>query len=257
MPSSSGKTPPRHPIGSVDNAIRLLLLLRRQSTIRVAEASEALGVVPSTAHRLLAMFEYHGLLEKDPRTRTYSPGPALLSLGMSVVRNDVRAQLNPAMRWLMEASRETVHVIGLEGAQSVFLDAIECDRPVRTTSRVGHIGPAHCSSGGKALLAELSDDELRWRFPDEELGGLTSNSITTRAKLLKELARIRRQGYAISDRENEPDIYAIARVIRAPDGTPVASLSVSRPISRARDEHHDEIIELLKQATERAAEEIA
>jgi DNA-binding IclR family transcriptional regulator len=247
---------PKHPIGSVDNAIRLLLLLREHSSIRVSEASEQLGVVPSTAHRLLAMFEYYGLVEKDARTKEYSPGPALLALGLSVVRHDVRAQLNPLMRWLVDGANETTHLLVLEGTNSVFLDAIESDRPVRTTSRVGLIRPAHCTSGGKALLAELSDDEIRRRYPDEKLSGVTDNSIRTRTELLAELDRIREAGFAVSDRENEPDIYAIARVIRTPEGVSVGALSVSCPISRATEEHQQEIVALLERAGERARDSI-
>jgi DNA-binding IclR family transcriptional regulator len=250
------KAPPKHPIGSVDNAIRLLLLLREQSTIRVSEASERLGVVPSTAHRLLAMFEYYGVVEKDPRTKQYSPGPALLALGLSVVRHDVRAQLHPVMRSLVDGVRETCSLIVLEGTNSLFLDAIECDRPVRTTSRVGLIRPAHCTSGGKALLAELSDQEVVRRYPDEELGGVTPYSITSRSELLEELARVREQGYAISNRENEPDIAAIASVIRTREGVSVGALSISCPLSRYSDELVPEMALLLQRAAARAQDSI-
>lgn len=247
---------PKHPIGSVDNAIRLLLLLRRQSSIRVSEASEQLGVVPSTAHRLLAMFEYYGLVEKDPRSKQYSPGPALLALGLSVVRHDVRAQLNPVMRSLVEETGETVHLLVLEGTNSLFLDAIECDKPVRTTSRVGLIRPAHCTSGGKALLAELSDEEILRRYPDEELPGVTSDSIRTRRGLVEELARVREDGYAVSNRENEPDIYAVAGVIRTREGVSVGALSVSCPISRSTEERSREIVASLNRAAAKAQDSI-
>lgn len=250
------KAPPKHPIGSVDNAIRLLLLLREQTSIRVSEASERLGVVPSTAHRLLAMFEYYGIVEKNEHSKQYSPGPALLALGLSVVRHDVRAQLNPIIRLLVDGAQETCSLIVLEGTNSLFLDAIECDRPVRTTSRVGLIRPAHCTSGGKALLADLTEAELLRRYPDEQLSGVTPFSITTRTALIAELDRVREQGYAISNRENEPDICAIAKVISTREGVSVGALSISCPLSRYSEERVVEIAALLESGAARAQDSI-
>ncbi len=59
-------SPPRpaHPISSVDNALRLLVILRDREEIRVSEASTEFGVARSTAHRLLAMLHSHGLVEQ-------------------------------------------------------------------------------------------------------------------------------------------------------------------------------------------------
>jgi IclR family acetate operon transcriptional repressor len=243
---------PRHPIGSVDNAIRLLLLLRDHTTLRVSEVSEKLGVVPSTAHRLLAMFEHHGLVQKDTRTKEYSPGPALLTLGLSVVRHDVRARLNPVMRSLVREANETCSLLVVEGTNSLFIDAVECDRPVRTTSRVGLVRPAHVTSGGKALLAELSDAEIIRRYPDEELPGVTDHSIRSRSALLEQLALVRQRGYAIGDRENEPDIWAIARVVRTPDGVSFCALSLSCPADRHTEQGEADMAALLERAAKQA-----
>ncbi|MET0974203.1 MAG: IclR family transcriptional regulator [Leifsonia sp.] len=243
---------PKHPISSVDNAIRLLLLLRDRPSIRVSEASEELGVGPSTAHRLLAMFEHYGLVQKNAQAKTYSPGPTLLTLGLSVVRHDLRAQLSPIIRSLVEQADETCSLLALEGTNTIFLDAVECDRAVRTTSRVGLVRPAHCTSGGKALLAELSTEEIMRRYPREDLQGVTESSITSRSRLLNELAQIRAQGYAVADRENEPDIWAIAQVVRAPDGSGVCALSLSCPVQRYTPEKEADLARLLSAAAAQA-----
>lgn len=63
-------TPPQYPIESVDNALRLLLLLGEQTEIRLTEASQYLGVASSTAHRLLAMLQYRGgFIRQDPASK--------------------------------------------------------------------------------------------------------------------------------------------------------------------------------------------
>lgn len=54
-----------YPIGSVGKALALMKLLQGQQRFRVMEVSRELQVAPSTAHRLLAMFEQAGFLEQE------------------------------------------------------------------------------------------------------------------------------------------------------------------------------------------------
>ncbi|WP_075509353.1 helix-turn-helix domain-containing protein [Mycobacterium ostraviense] len=56
---------PQYPIESVDNALKLLLLLGERPEIRLSEATRYLGVASSTAHRLLAMLTYRGFVRRD------------------------------------------------------------------------------------------------------------------------------------------------------------------------------------------------
>src|SRR5947209_1511295 len=173
---------PTSPIGSVNNALRLLLMFRDHPLIRVSEAGVALGVAPSTAHRLLAMLEYHGFVQQDEETRGYRAGPALVDIGLSAVRSiDVRSHLLPYMERLCDEVDETVQLMVLEGADCLFLEAVEGRQVVRTSSRVGVRLPAHTVSGGKALLAELPADRFRELYPSSRLDGRTPRSLRTRA----------------------------------------------------------------------------
>jgi IclR helix-turn-helix domain len=76
---------PRYPLASVDNALRLLLCLSRGKAIRVTDAASELKVARSTAHRLLAMFEFRGLVRQDPSSRTYVPGQALVEAARAII----------------------------------------------------------------------------------------------------------------------------------------------------------------------------
>ena len=83
-----------------------------------------------------------------------------------------------------------------------FIDAVECSNAVRVASRLGHLMPSNCTSTGKAMVAQLSVEELRELFPQEQLETLTPNSISSRTDLELELAMIRRRGYATSHEES-------------------------------------------------------
>src|SRR5262245_10249896 len=94
---------PAYPIESVDNALRLLLVIEREGRTRVSDAAEVLGVAVSTAHRLLAMLEHHGFARQDPATRAYLPGPALVRIGLSAVRDlELRAIAHPYLEALRD-----------------------------------------------------------------------------------------------------------------------------------------------------------
>jgi DNA-binding IclR family transcriptional regulator len=96
---------------------------------------------------------------------------------------------------------------------------------------VGERYPMHASSTGKVLLAERSADELRRMLP-EKLEAFTPYTITDRTALIKELAQVREQGFAIIDNELEYELLSLSRPIRDSAGTLVAILTLNGPRSR-------------------------
>lgn len=229
-------TPPKYPIESVDNALRLILELSEQKTIGVSDAGELLGVAPSTAHRLLAMLQYRGFAAQDGDTRSYRAGPALLEVGLRSVRDmDLRQHARPTMERLRDDLDETIHLVVLVGTNVLFLDGAESSRALRVTSRTGMLLPAHCTSAGKALLAELETSELRELYPGQRLGSATSKSIKRRRDLEAELKEVRERGHAINIGESEEGVAAIGAVIRDQRGRVRGALAVAVPASRMQD----------------------
>jgi DNA-binding IclR family transcriptional regulator len=210
---------PQYPIESVDNALKLLLLLGEQPQIRLSEATRYLGVASSTAHRLLAMLAYRGFVRQDPVSKAYLPGPSLTGVAFAIFgRIDIARSAAPVMRSLSEQLRETVHVGMLDGASVRFVAAVEGPAAVRVASRLGRAMPAHCTSTGKVMLAQLSSPELRALLPRERLQRITSHSIGSRTALEAELAGIRERGYATNREESEEGVASVAVAIptRAP-----------------------------------------
>ncbi len=202
---------PQYPIESVDNALKLLLLLGERPEIRLTEATRYLGVAPSTAHRLLAMLNYRGFVRQDPVSKAYLPGPSLTGVAFAILaRLDSQRTAAPIMRSLSEQLRETIHVGMLDGANVHFVAAVEGPAAVRVASRLGRTMPAHCTSTGKVMLAQLAEAELHQLFPDEELDRVTPHSIGSRAELEAELSRIRERGYAINREESEEGVASVA-----------------------------------------------
>jgi len=251
----SGVQAPQYPIESVDNALKILLLLGERPELRLTDVAEYLNVATSTAHRLLAMLQYRGFMRQDPRTRAYRAGTALTGVAFSILqRFDVREALHPFVESLNREFAETVHLTLLDGTTVRFIDAVESSQATRVSSRLGKSVPANCASSGKAMLAYYTDDELRRLYPDEELGGLTPNSIRTRSVLEKELHQVRRQGYATSNEESENGVCSVA-VAYPPRQAPVRlALNIAVPIHRMNKELAVRLAAALKAAVAESAE---
>lgn len=249
---------PRYPISSVDNALKLVLMFRERPLIRVAEASESLGVVRSTAHRLLAMLQYHGLVQQDPESKAYMAGPALIDIGLSVVREmDIRRHLRPYLTKLSAELGETTQLMILQRADVLFIDSVESTQALRTSSRIGRSYPAHTTSGGKVLLAELTEQRLRSLYPSEKLPGPTPRATTRRAELFKELERVRNDGYGTNRGESEPDVAAVAVVVRDTFGEARAAIALSAPLSRLAESDVPRVAGVLRRVADEAATQLA
>jgi DNA-binding IclR family transcriptional regulator len=249
---------PQYPIESVDNALKLLLLLGERPQIRLSEATRYLGVASSTAHRLLAMLTYRGFVRQDPVSKAYLPGPALTGVAFAIFgRIDIQRSAAAVMRGLSEELRETIHIGMLDGADVRFVAAVEGPAAVRVASRLGRTMPAHCTSTGKVMLAELPEAELRQLLSDEELERITPHSIGSRTKLEAELGRTRERGYAVNREESEEGVASVAVPIptRAP-GLRLA-LNAAAPQNRLHSALYPSTAAALAEAAKKIGDQLA
>jgi len=225
---------PQYPIESVGNALRLLMMFQKTPRVRLSAARDELGVAQSTAHRLMAMLVYYGFVRQDPLSRTYLAGPALLDIGLSVVRSmDIRTVAREVLESLCRTTGETAHLAQLEGPNVRFLDGVESEHALRVAGRTGRTLPAYATSIGKALLAELDPAQLRALYPDERLlDRPTEKTLSTRTALEAELEKVRRRGYATNSGESEDGVSSVGVAVVHPERGPVAALSVAAPLAR-------------------------
>jgi DNA-binding IclR family transcriptional regulator len=244
-----------YPISSVDNALRLLRLFRERRPVRVSEAAARLGVAPSTAHRLLSTLERHGFARRDPATRTYLPGPALAELGLATAGLELLRATRGELERLAAETGESTHLVVLEGTSALFLDSVETSKALRIGSRAGAVMAAHCTSAGKAMLAQLSADELSALYPapGQRLEQMTPSSIATVEELERELDTIRRRGYATNRDESELGVSAVAAAFRAGPAGRLAAFSVSPPTTRFDETQEEEIARAVRRAIERVS----
>ncbi|MGI8899838.1 MAG: IclR family transcriptional regulator [Nocardioides sp.] len=218
-------------VQSVDRALTVLGILARVGEAGVTGIAHELGVHKSTAFRLIATLESHGMVEQNDERGKYRLGVGLLRLAVATTaRLDVVQEARPITRKLAADTGETVNIAVLSEESALYLDQVAGQSALQSHNWVGQHIPLHATSNGKVLLSGLATDERDRRL--SRLASFTSATITSRARMRQELTTVLEQGFAVAVDELEIGLTAIAAPIHNAHGDVVASLSVSGPSFR-------------------------
>jgi DNA-binding IclR family transcriptional regulator len=213
---------------TVDRALSILPLLA-EGPADLGRVSEHLGVHKSTALRLLRTLHEHGFVYRQPDLR-YRLGARLFSLALSAAENlDVREIARPHLVELNAECGHTVHLAVREGHEVVYIDKVESRYPVRMYSRIGKPVAITVAAVAKLLLADLPEPERRALSEKLDYPMYTSRSTSNAPAFLRELDKVREQGWATDLGGHEESINCVAAPIRGTDGHVVAAMSVSAP----------------------------
>lgn len=228
-------------VGWTMQAIELLAF----QPLSAPQVAAALDVHPRTARRLLNRLQDDGYVSRtDDSRRLYAPTLRLVALaGQIAARNRLVTLAPPFMSALAERTGARVQLsIPSYGSVLVVLDAEAGGRPRASGTE---LVPAHCTAGGKALLA--------WRQPWRDsvlsapLRSFTRRTVTDARSLRAEAEVIRQQGFATEHGEFRPHRRAAAAPVFLPDGEPMATLSATTT------DDDPELSELARSVVEQAA----
>jgi DNA-binding IclR family transcriptional regulator len=190
-----------------------------------AQLSRRTGLPMTTVHRLATELRANGALELT-EGGNYRIGPWLWELGtLAAQRVLLREIAIPYMEDLYEATHENVQLAVLDGHDALYLERIHGPRSLPILTRVGGRLPLHATGVGKALLAYAPPE-----FAEEVIGRglqrMTPNTITDPELLRRDLAEVRRRGFAVTREEMTLRAVSVAAPIRGPDDEVIAAVSL-------------------------------
>lgn len=231
--------------------VRVLEIIKYVSKVkngaRLADLSRELNIPKSTILPILQTLCEQRYLHND--NGVYGVGTTLFSLGADF------AGRFPTLKLVREQLNELVRIFGetcffgvLEDGNVLYVDKVDSPNPLRMLISTGKKLPAYATGIGKALLMDKSEQELRELYPDG-LTALTENTITDLDKLIKELSKAQKEGYAVEVEESAEHIRCFAVPIKKNNKT-VAAISVAIPVFRFVNGNEKTHAETLKTAAE-------
>jgi len=207
-------------IQSVRNACALVEAIAERQPVGVSELARRTGIEKSAAHRLAVTLEKTGWLDRASDGR-WQVAPTLVRLLRRSSMATLTAELRPRMEALRDETGETVMLVAIEDARLRVREVVESRQALRIAAPVGAELPLIRSSAARAIAAHLPKDALealRRAHPtlDDDAA----------------LARVRRRGFAVNDREIVSDARVVGAPVLTEEGHALGALIVCGPTSR-------------------------
>jgi len=146
------------------------------------------------------------------------------------------------------ACKETVNLGILDAGEVVVINTLESPQAVRMSSKIGNRRYLHSTAIGKVLLGGMPDKEVQRLLRLKGIPRITEETLTTKPAVLAEIHKVRAQGWALDNQENEIEGRCIGAPIFGPGDAIVAALSISGPVFRMDIERAQLLVPELKAA---------
>ncbi len=193
-------------------------------------------------YRILCSLQAVGYLRKDPATNKFQLGAKFIELGRVTEKRQDLVRISRAyMDRLLKKFGENVNLAKIEGAELVYLSSLEGSHPLRVIEMPTRQQSLYCSAVGKAILAGLPTEERDDIISRTRFVKLTAHTITSKKRLLKELASIRERGYAVDNEENLLGVRCVGSAVYNGEAYPIGGISVTAPSSRLSEDRVEQV----------------
>lgn len=213
---------------AVDRAMDLFELLSTSSVgVSLADASRKLAIPKSTTHYLLYTLLSRDYIRRSSDGRTFIMGPRVsLFANINESERQLSMLASEELKELTDRLKLAALLAGLRSAQIVLIGYQVPAGGDGGGAWVGHQNDVHCTSLGKALIAHLSEPELKSLLMNRPLARYTANTICSLERLRKHLATVREHGYAVNNEEHISGIKAVACPVFNDVGKVVAAVGL-------------------------------
>ncbi|MCT4686641.1 IclR family transcriptional regulator [Vallitalea sp.] len=238
---------------TVDRALTILEILSQEvNGLTAKEIENKIELNKSTIHRLLTTLLNKGFIEKNEQTNRYIIGLKMVELSSIRLNNiELKTEALPYLREMSYKLNQPVQLATYLDGDAVFIEKIEPIHSIRMYSQIGKRIPIYCSSVGKALLLQWSNEKILKLLEDTEFTSFTPTTLLNPEKVIKEIEQARVEGFAIDNQEHEVGIYCIASPIYDYRGEIIAAVSTAGTNKEFLENKDAEIIREVKNTAEK------
>jgi IclR family acetate operon transcriptional repressor len=243
----------RYSVRAVERVVDILEVLHEaRDGATLGAVADATAMPKSSVFRYLSTLEARGYVERGPDGGTFRLGMAFRSAHTRQV-DGLAARARPILERLRDRYEETLNLGVLERTRVMYLEIVESRRGTRFATRKGDREALHSCALGKAIAGQLEESRLRAILGAEGMPQRTARTITDPDVFVKTVEKVRRDGYAIDDRENEEDGRCVAVPVQGL-WVPVA-ISLSAPAARFSEADAARAARPLQEAARRLSDE--
>jgi DNA-binding IclR family transcriptional regulator len=240
---------------SVKSALRALelleLLTREKRPLSFSDFQEALAYPKASLHGLLRTMTAARWIAIEPGTKRYVLGVRVLEAGIAYGETlPIETLARPIMEKVRDATGETVQVAVLEDFDALYVAKVDGKHLLRLDSSVGMRLQPHATATGMMLLSGIPDERLAEWLKGRRLKRYAPGTVTEPAAVMKEIARVRRLGYAVDREERISGVICLAVGIRNHSGAIAAAMSVSAPAFRFKKREQEAALDHLRTAAD-------
>ena len=218
----------------LERALRILDYLRdHPDGATLSDTARDLGFPKNTVFRILRTLDAHAYVRRDEASRRYGLSRRMAALTYDSARERTLMEHSlDVMRRLRDLLRETVVISILDGGEGIVLEQVQGLHPFRFVCDPGTRQLVYASASTKAILACATAAEREAALAGVQFVRQTRTTLPDRTALDRELARVRRDGYAVDRAEALDGVHCVAAPVRDHLGHPVAAITVTGPADR-------------------------
>ncbi|MFG1667810.1 IclR family transcriptional regulator [Streptomyces sp. Y7] len=232
-------------VSSPRRALQMLLSFDAENPRATpAELAQRMELPMSSIYRYISLFRELDLLEEDEESSALQVTPRILPVARAAIAvQDFVRVAQPHLEALSAEVGETVMLMRQSGAAAVCMSSVVSSHALRLDFGVGHTFPFGSGATTKVLLAAMSPEE-RARHLDERVR-VDSGFAGRREAFEAEIAEAEQQGWATSEEELEPGVWACAAgIVR--HGQRPGAVTVAGPVFRLSTRDRRQVIDKVR-----------
>ncbi len=245
-------------VQSVERTLAIVEVLSEYDEgLGLTEISEKVDLHKSTVHRLLYTLMVKSYVEQNESTNKYRLTLKLFELGSKKVEKmNIVTIARPMLKELMEKTNEVIHLVVREGTEIVYIVKVESQNPIRMYSKIGKRSQVYCTAVGKSMLAYMTDKEVLDIWQSSKIEKLTEHTVTDFNEFKASINKVKEEGYAIDEQENEIGIRCTAASILDYKGEVCSAISISGSIISFKEEKIEEFSKLIIEYSARISKKL-
>lgn len=238
-------------IQSLDRALNILEVLSDADEMGLTDISKLVKLNKTTTYRIINALKDNGYI-KQGKNKKYTLTFKMFRLGNRTVQKfDFMSEAKRFLIKLASEVEQVIHLVIQDGSQILYVDKYTPSKKITVmrSSVVGKRAPMYCTAAGKAILAYQNEDRIKKVWEESEIIKYTSRTITSYDTFIRDLKRIKKNGYSTEFEEYQLGVYCIGTPFYNLHGDIVGAISISIPLTDSQTKAY--YVEKLMKCTKR------